>query len=147
MSREFEAAVIAAIKPKFVVTNAAYVRVYSGDDRPAIPSDPVVQRAFFPFVVVFTSRRYAEKKRLCYKPTVVGWRAVVICAGTTPSEVHYAEEKVAEALENVRLTIGGYSSTPFEFESQTVVGLDAELDDFYTSSTVWTTVSTLAQAA
>lgn len=148
MNREFALAALAKVKTKFAVTNASYQRVYLPDQRPMIPSDETLRRAFFPYVVLYPTRRYAsDVRRLSDDSSTIAWRLDTMCVGRTFSEVAYAEEKVREALEGERLALGSQSSTPIHYESSVPVALDPDMDDFYTSSIMWTTVSTVAQAA
>jgi len=142
--------VVDLIKPKFVVTNPAYTRVYLPGQRPARPSnsDEPAMRAYFPYVVIYPSRRFASDiRRLSDDSSIWAFRVVTMAVGRTEGEVLYAEEKVAEALEGARIVVNGYSSTPFHFESSAPAEPDQDVEDLYTSSTAWTTVLTKQQAA
>ncbi len=148
MIRAMTDAVVAAIKPQFPSTVAAWPRVYLVGERPPIPVDETEQRAFFPFVVVWPSRRFAgDRRRMSDESSVIAFRAVTMCVGRYSAEVAYAEEKVAAALEHKRLSISGYSSTPIRFESGSAPDPDASLDEFIVSTSAWTFVSTKQQAA
>lgn len=149
MNREFGTDIQTLIKAQFAVTDARYSRVYLPGERPDIPSDETLRRAFFPFVTVFPSRRYATGSHRygTYDSSVIAWRFITQCVGRTYSEVAYAEEKVRAAVEQKRISLAGYSSTPIQFESGSSSELDSDLDEFQFSTSVWTTVSTKQHAA
>lgn len=136
------------ITPKFAVTDARYSRVYLPDQKPPQPTDDAGLRAFFPYVSIWPARRFAaDVRRLSDDSSMIAFRALTMAVGRTYSEVAYAEEKVREAVEGIRVVIDGFSSTPIHFEDATLVNRDPDVDDFYTSSTTWTWVSTVSQAA
>lgn len=149
MNREFGTDIQTLIQAQFVVTTADYSRVYLPGERPAIPQDETLRRSYFPFVVIFPEQRYASGVRRygTADSSIIAWRFTTMCIGRTFSEMAYAEEKVRAAVLQKRISLAGYSSTPIQFESAQEPQLDPDLDEFITSSTVWTTVSTRAHAA
>ena len=54
-----------------------------------------------------------------------GWRVSVRYVGRSASEAEWAEFKVGQALDGVRLTIDGHTSTPVAHESTTTVEPDS----------------------
>lgn len=155
MDREFGTDIQTLIQPGFTVTPTTfngvtynYGRVYLPGERPDIPVDLTLRRAYFPFVTVFPSRRFAsDVRRLSSDSSVIAWRFAVECVGLTWSQVAYAEEKVRAAVEQKRISLAGYSSTPIQYESSSPADLNSSLDEFQVSTSVWTTVSTRAHAA
>lgn len=69
------------------------------------------------FAIVSVERRFAETPRMTGQPSRSGWRLDVRWAGRDEDEARWAESKVTAALEGVRLTISGFTSTRIRFET------------------------------
>lgn len=75
------------------------------------------------FVLVAVERRASPVLRSA-RAGNVGWRLVVTALGRTVSESAWAAEKVALALNEQRLTVGGAETTRIQFESATAPRYD-----------------------
>lgn len=75
------------------------------------------------FALLGIERRYVE-------PTVAGrshrsgWRVTIRYVGRTVDEARWAGLKVAEAIDEKRLTVDGATSTPVTHESTQAIALD-----------------------
>lgn len=86
------------------------------------------------FALPALERRYVPPERRG-RTGRSGWRLSVRYAGSTPAEARWAALKVAQALDGVRLSIDGESSTPVTFESSSAIAPD---DGRHSGESFWT---------
>lgn len=86
------------------------------------------------FALLTVERRYADP-RFAGRAGVSGWRAITRCVGTATAEVEWAMFQVTTALDELRLSIAGHTSTPVTHESTTAPELD---DGMVSGLLVWT---------
>lgn len=77
------------------------------------------------YVLVTVERRVGALKRAGAFAPSSGWRVTTRAVGRTVSECRWALAKIALALDEQRLTIGGETTTPLQYES----GQAPESDD------------------
>lgn len=75
------------------------------------------------FVLVAIERRQSPVLRSA-RAGDAGWRIVLTVLGRTVSECNWARLKVSEALNEQRLEVSGFSTTPIQFESDTAPRYD-----------------------
>jgi hypothetical protein len=75
------------------------------------------------FALLGFERRYVEPYH-AGRATRSGWRLTVRYVGRTVDEARWAALKVATALNEVRVTIGGIESTPITHESTQAIAPD-----------------------
>jgi hypothetical protein len=79
----------------------------------------------FIYALVSVDRRFIPARRTTAQAGRSSWRVTVRSVGRTADECRWAATKVAEALDEALLTVGGYGSTRLLHESSS----DAEPDD------------------
>jgi hypothetical protein len=70
------------------------------------------------YALVSVERRYNPTLRLSAQSGAVGWRVAVRVVGRTVDEARWALSRVADALNEQRLTVGAQTTTPLQFESE-----------------------------
>lgn len=85
-------------------------------------------------VLLTVERRYADP-RYAGRAGVSGWRATTRCVGTVTDEADWAMFQVTTALDEIRLSIDGHTSTPVTHESTTAPEPD---DGMVSGLLVWT---------
>jgi hypothetical protein len=103
-----------------------YGGVPGADNNPGTVPDLFALPAF--------ERRYVEPYH-AGRATRSGWRLTVRYVGRTVDEARWAALKVATALNEVRVTIGGIESTPITHESTQAIAPD---DGRFSGWSVWT---------
>lgn len=88
------------------------------------------------YVLLSIARRYAEPTTAGRSP-VTGWRVSCRYVGSTVAEARWAQMQVAAALNEVRLSIGGKTTTPITHESSTAIEPDEGMQSGLSS---WTYV-------
>lgn len=86
------------------------------------------------YVLLTVDRRFVGPRR-AGRAGRSGWRITARCVGRTVDEARWALDKVTDAIDETRLTIGGYVSTPVTHESSTEIAPD---DGRHSGLTVWT---------
>lgn len=76
------------------------------------------------FAVVSVERRFAGTPRMNGRPSRSGWRVSARWAGRTLNEALWAEERVTSALEGVKVTLDGQTSTPISHEVSQAAAYD-----------------------
>lgn len=120
-SRTHATAIRTAIKVQFGPND-----VYDYDDVPTTPPDI--------FALVSVERRFNPDLKMSAQATTGGWRVAVRSLGTTVDEARWAMVKVTAALNEARLSIGGQTTTPIQFESDQAPVLD---DSRYAGLSLW----------
>lgn len=69
------------------------------------------------YALIQVERRYLPAQHGVRQATRTAWRATIRSVGTTVNEARWVSLKVAQALDSVRLTIGGHESTPIQHET------------------------------
>lgn len=87
------------------------------------------------FVMLAIERRYVEPQTSTGTTSRSGWRILFRFVGRTVDEARWAQMKLTQALDQKRLSIGGYTSTPVRHESSSAI---AEDDGRYSGSAEWT---------
>lgn len=85
------------------------------------------------FVLLTIERRYVEPRR-GGRSGRSGWRVTCRYVGRTVDEARWAELKVTQALDEQRLSVGGFTSTPVTHESTTAIAPD---DGRFSGLGVW----------
>lgn len=101
-----KAAVDAALGP---------VNAYDYDEVPGANGNTGTQPNIY--VAISLERRYNPNLRSTAQAGMTGWRIAARGVGRTVDEVRWALFKVAEALNEQRLTIDGTPTTPIQFEN------------------------------
>ncbi|HKY58305.1 MAG TPA: hypothetical protein VJL80_09730 [Aeromicrobium sp.] len=86
------------------------------------------------YVLLTVERRYVGPRR-AGRAGRSGWRITARYVGRNVDEARWALDKVTDAIDEARLTIGGYVSTPVTHESSTAIEPD---DGRFSGLTVWT---------
>ena len=119
---EHAAAVIAALK-------AASAAPYDLDEIPAaLPTY---------YTEVTVTRRYGGVQRASAQRGTQSYRITTRAVAKTVSNAREMRKRTQAALNEARLTIGGRTSTPIQFETEDVIGPD---DGYYSGLTAWTYV-------
>lgn len=122
--RAFATAARVAITAQLAPAHAAW----EYGKMPGDPSNPIEAERIKPlppiFVLVAIERRYNPNLRMTAQAGGTGWRLLVRAAGRSSSEASWALLKVAEALNENRLTVEGVTTTPIQFETETAPRLD-----------------------
>lgn len=88
------------------------------------------------YVEVTVSRRFGGEERAARKGST-GWRITTRAVSRYVSDARLMHEKSRTALEYVRLSVGGKSSTPVQFETEVPVQED---DGWFSGLISWTYV-------
>ena len=91
-------------------------RVYDYDEVPGANGNTGEQPRIY--VAISLERRFNPNLRASGRAGSTGWRLAARANGNTVDEVRWALLKVAEALDEVRLTISGSRTTPIQFEAE-----------------------------
>lgn len=78
------------------------------------------------YALVQVERRSIPTRSAVRRATRTGWRASIRAVGRTPNETRWASQRIAEALDGTRLTVGGFETTPVEHETSDAPALDAD---------------------
>lgn len=89
------------------------------------------------YVEISVSRRFGGEPRLTGRKGSTGWRVTTRAVSRYVSDARLMQEKCRTALEYVRLTVGGETTTPIDFESEDPVGPD---DGWFSGLITWTYV-------
>jgi hypothetical protein len=87
------------------------------------------------FVMLAIERRYVEPRTSSGLSGRSGWRILFRYVGRSVDEARWAQMKITQALDEVRLSIGGATSTPVRHESTSAI---AEDDGRYSGSAEYT---------
>jgi hypothetical protein len=79
------------------------------------------------FALLAIERRQVPVTRSTATPTRSGWRVSVTVVGAFPDNVRQYAEKVTQALDGVRLTVDGVTSTPVQHESTQAIQRDTSI--------------------
>ena len=119
---EHAAAVIAALK-------AANAAPYDLDEIPStLPTY---------YTEVTVTRRFGGVQRNSAQTGTQSYRITTRAVAKTVSNAREMRKRTQAALNEARLTIGGRTSTPIQFETEDVIGPD---DGYYSGLTAWTYV-------
>lgn len=120
---QWATAVIAAINAKFTTP-----RAYELDSVPAVrPAQ---------YIEVTVSRRFVDgTPRYDGSKSWKGVRITTRAVAQTVTNARLLHTKTTEALEDVFLAVGGATTTPVQFETETPI---AEDDGWYSGVTSWT---------
>jgi hypothetical protein len=106
----------------------AAVRAYASDKVPAIPPNE--------YVAVDVLRRAGSPLRATGTPSVGGWRILArFVSATSKTNARKTRQTVTQAVEGVRFTVAGKTTTPTEFETSDDVAPD---DGWWSGLTAWT---------
>lgn len=86
------------------------------------------------YVLLSIARRYVQPTT-AGRSAVTGWRVSCRYVGRTVAEARWAQMQVATALNEVRLSIGGATTTPITHESTTAIEPD---DGMQSGLSSWT---------
>jgi hypothetical protein len=104
------------------------VRAYDLDELPATRPDNYVE--------VTVSRRFGGQQRNTAQATTQGWRITTrSVSSVSVFNARKNAETVRAALEFARLSVGGSTTTPVQFETAETVGDD---DGWWSGLTTWT---------
>lgn len=81
------------------------------------------------------ARRFGGNSRSTARSGVVGYRVVTWAVARTVANAHEMRKRQHAALEGVRLSIGGKTSTPVAFESAEDIRPD---EGYFSGATFWT---------
>lgn len=89
------------------------------------------------FAIIALERRFNPTVRASTRAGSAGWRLSVTSVGRTVDECRWAQNKVAVALNEQRISIDGDLTTRLQYESGRAAEVDetrVSADDFYTYS-------------
>jgi hypothetical protein len=109
--RQHAAALKAAIKARLAPGD----EVYEYGDVPGLDGNAGIEPDLY--VLLQIERRYLPAAHSPREATRTAWRATIRSVGTTVNECRWVSLKVAQALDSVRLTIGGIESTRIQHET------------------------------
>lgn len=124
--KEHAAAVLAVVEAKLSALTIPW-HAYDLDDIPATRPDTYVE--------VMVSRRFIEAGRMTGKQSRTGWRITARAVAKKTGNARTVHKKVTEALEDVRLNVGGVLTSPIQFETEDPV---VEDDGWFSGLTSWT---------
>lgn len=117
-ARPHEVAVKAALTAKLGATANVYDygKVPGADGNTGVLPDA--------YVLLTVERRFNPLKKSSGSRGSVGWRITARCAGKTTNDARTVMFKVAQALDDVKLSIASKQTTAIEFESEQNPELD-----------------------